>query len=256
MDDLDLDFGPAEAARRHLTATMYDSLLEVARLREYEFPELRDVVADFLLVNVTHRRGGTLAYFAPDRWELGETAMSEINLIADRSHTFPNLSRGEDVLVSLIHELAHLRAHHAGVKDTSTGGRYHNRRFGEIALALGLKVERTGDYRGLTTPGISVRYWDEYAHLIATLDDAMVLKVSSVARRRVREPSAAEPADTPGEAQVSKYVFASCACRTSSGNARTIRVASGSWSIDTIRCSDHGRKLCWNSHQGRCNHRP
>ena len=45
-----------------------------------------------------------------------------------------------DVLGTLLHEATHALAHVRGVQDTSRQGRYHNRRFRDLAEEIGLDV--------------------------------------------------------------------------------------------------------------------
>lgn len=48
----------------------------------------------------------------------------------------------EAVLATLLHEATHGVAHVRGVKDTSRGGRYHNKRFAALGEELGLRVSQ------------------------------------------------------------------------------------------------------------------
>jgi hypothetical protein len=48
----------------------------------------------------------------------------------------------------LVHEAAHALAAARGIKDTSRGGTYHNRRFWELAAELGLEVRDGGGSAG------------------------------------------------------------------------------------------------------------
>ena len=51
------------------------------------------------------------------------------------------LQRGPvDVLGTLLHEAAHGLAHARGLRDTSRQGRYHNKRYAQLAVELGLDV--------------------------------------------------------------------------------------------------------------------
>lgn len=49
---------------------------------------------------------------------------------------------GVQVMTTLLHEAAHGLAHTRKIKDTSRGGRYHNRRFAAMAYELGLEVTK------------------------------------------------------------------------------------------------------------------
>ncbi|MFD0532338.1 hypothetical protein ACFQ1I_46500 [Kitasatospora arboriphila] len=68
---------------------------------------------------------------------------------ADGSAVRPELFAGGELLAlgsrrimqTLLHEAAHALATVRGIKDTSTGGRYHNREFAKLASALGLQPQ-------------------------------------------------------------------------------------------------------------------
>lgn len=61
----------------------------------------------------------------------------EINLIAE--YLFLPL---EDIMATLLHEMVHLHCLVNGIKDTSRGGTYHNKRFKVTAEIHGLNIER------------------------------------------------------------------------------------------------------------------
>jgi hypothetical protein len=95
-------------------------------------PEVPDVV---LVVAPAEKRGGKLGHFAAGSWRTrvnGESA-HEVLLVAEHLDREP-----ADVMLTLIHEAAHALAATRGIKDTSRGGRYHNRRFVAVAQELGL----------------------------------------------------------------------------------------------------------------------
>lgn len=71
----------------------------------------------------------------------GDEGYFEINICAE------HLARpfGE-VAGTMLHEMVHLYNLQNGVKDTSRGGTYHNKRFREAAEAHGLTVEETEKY--------------------------------------------------------------------------------------------------------------
>jgi hypothetical protein len=78
----------------------------------------------------------------------------------------------EDVLATLLHEAAHAIAHERGLTDTSRQGRYHNRRFRQVALELGLHVERHPQL-GWTLTTVPEPTVALYAAEIAALDRAL-----------------------------------------------------------------------------------
>jgi hypothetical protein len=83
-----------------------------------------------------------LGHFAPDRWQVNGAGRHEVLVGGE------GLQRGPvDVLATLLHEAAHGLARARSIKDTSRQGRYHNRRYAQLAAELGLDVahhERIG----------------------------------------------------------------------------------------------------------------
>ncbi|NUW47016.1 hypothetical protein [Nonomuraea rhodomycinica] len=96
-------------------------------------PEVPDVV---MITGTSGQRGGDRwGHHWPERW-----------VLADGSGRRPELfiagelfaKGGRRTLLTLLHEAAHALAHARRIKDTSREGRYHNRRFVEVARELGL----------------------------------------------------------------------------------------------------------------------
>lgn len=59
----------------------------------------------------------------------------------------------EETLDTMLHEMVHLYCRENGIKEVSRGGKYHNRRFKEIAEAHGLQCVPCGQYGWNTAPG-------------------------------------------------------------------------------------------------------
>lgn len=107
-----------------------DSLMSQVRKLHPEVPA-NIVVA---IASGKSKRGSVHGHFAPESWEGGN---HEILLSGE------SLSRGANAtLGTLLHELAHAVAHSEGIKDTSNNGRYHNKKFKEIAEKLGIELEQ------------------------------------------------------------------------------------------------------------------
>jgi hypothetical protein len=104
-----------------------------------------------------HRRA--LGWFAWSRWETRDGAiLDEINFVPEY------LSRDLfDIAETLVHELAHLANYMAGIKDCSSF-QYHNRRFRDRALAVGLTCERVPGY-GWAKTALSPALRDRVARL-------------------------------------------------------------------------------------------
>jgi hypothetical protein len=76
-----------------------------------------------------------LGHFAPHRWQVNGTDHHEVLVGGEGLH------RGAlEVLGTLLHEAAHGLAQARKLQDTSRGGRYHNRRYAQLAHELGLEV--------------------------------------------------------------------------------------------------------------------
>jgi hypothetical protein len=231
---------PTETYLRQI-AVLSNVLLEAARRCADVLPGLYEVLQD----NVVVTSGGTakwaLGWFQQAAWRHGERRLDEVFVNADRSRAHPGMMSAEDVLVTLLHEGCHVYAQANGIRDTSRDGRYHNRRFGELAVAIGLTVV-PDPVIGHETPGLAASAYVKYADLLAELEDGLVLT-----RERVTVPKssggavdgdiAISTSSLTGVANSSKYVFACCRCAGARGNRITIRIARGSWRPQTIRCS-------------------
>jgi hypothetical protein len=85
------------------------------------------------------------------------------------------LARGAvDVLGTLLHEATHALAHVRGIQDCSRQGRYHNRRFADLAHELGLLVtQRPGiGWSDTHVPDVTRA---DYVDALATLNAAITL---------------------------------------------------------------------------------
>jgi hypothetical protein len=94
-------------------------------------------VPDAVLVVASGSEGKRVnwGHFAPHRWQVNGSDRHEVLVGGE------GLQRGPtEVLGTLLHEAAHGLAQARGVQDTSRGGRYHNRRYAQLARELGLEV--------------------------------------------------------------------------------------------------------------------
>lgn len=73
------------------------------------------------------------------QWVQGKNERYEINISVDYIGT----RSVESTIATLMHEMAHLYNLMNGIKDTSRGGVYHNKRFKETAEEHGLIIEHT-----------------------------------------------------------------------------------------------------------------
>lgn len=115
------------------------------------------------------RDGLKLGHFAASRWHVGEAQRAEVLVGGE------GLARGPvAVLGTLLHEAAHGLAQTREMRDTSRGGRYHNRRFRQLAEELGLTIAETPPigWSGTTVPETTAA---EYAGVLADLERALGL---------------------------------------------------------------------------------
>jgi hypothetical protein len=117
---------------------------ELVRVLETSWAAIRsrhsDVPAAVMITGAGSggRRGGLrLAHFAASRWQL-----SSRQRVAELFVGGEGLKRGgADVPGTQLHDAAHGLAHAREIKDASRQGRYHNRRFRQLAEEVGLDVQ-------------------------------------------------------------------------------------------------------------------
>lgn len=240
-----LEHGSASAdptdAHQRMVGLLGSTLLEVARRRQDALPGLVETLQDDVMITTGGTTRRTYGWFAEDAWRLGDRHVHELFLNAERRHRQPAIGAAEDVFVTLLHEACHVWARAQDIRDTSRGGRYHNRRFAEIAIVIGLDVKRHAVI-GHHTPGLSAWARVEYHDLLDELDRGLVL--TREPRRARPDPDndqpdgpSDDPAGKTARPAPSKYVFASCRCQDGRGRRVTIRVAKGSWRPDVICCA-------------------
>jgi hypothetical protein len=151
---------------QQLVAVLEDAWATI-RQHHAEIPEV------VVLVGTGTDRGGALrklGHFAARRWRLADGGERSEILVAgeglDRSpHT---------VLATLLHEAAHALAFARGIRDTSQGGRYHNRRFAAVAAELGLQATLLRPY-GLAWTAMLPATEARYAAPLGELTEVLVL---------------------------------------------------------------------------------
>jgi len=127
-------------------------------------PEIPAVVVTL----ATRGRVPKHGHYAAMAWRTGDAETSELFVAGE------SLEQGaEFVLAILLHEATHGLADARGVKDTSRQGRYHNRRYAELAGELGLDVEHNGGNHGWNNTSLTPGTIARYAATIAALDKAI-----------------------------------------------------------------------------------
>lgn len=134
---------------------------------------------------------GAYGHFSCGRiWEDGQARYHEINLGAeDINRPLPN------VVATLVHEMVHQYCHEEGIKDTSRGGTYHNKRFRDEASRRGLIINRHDVYGWtITEPG------EEVLQMVASGEFAAV----ECDLHRIKRNTTASGNDDEGEGKPGK----------------------------------------------------
>lgn len=264
-DDVCFPTGPTASIERFSNAA-HQALLEVARRRREDFPGLLEHLEDNVALHVglgSHRaaRGwfrcsGLLVNgrpvdeihlnIEPELPRLSDTPRSAVPArVGEIMKSAPSAASHADAavqtLTTLIHEATHAWNSINDIKDCCRGGRYHNRRFGEPAVDLGLAVV-PHPTQGVITPGLLPWAHIDYSDLLDSMGQALVLS-----RRQIQSETDAEAPDSqpemsgdasatptaPGEA---KYASATCACTDQRGASRRLRMARSAWEVGPVRC--------------------
>jgi hypothetical protein len=195
-------------------STLVAALEQVWTAIRRQHPE----VPPAMLVVASGSQGRRLkwGHFAAGRWQVADTACPEV-LVSGEGLDRP----AREVLGTLLHEATHGMAHTRRIADTSRGGRYHNRRFKQLAEELGLQVAEV-DPIGWSRTTVPEPTAARYATVLGLLAERLV------AWRR-RE----QPVGTAGGGSRNLLVCA-CAC------PRRIRVAPATLAVAPIVCGACG----------------
>lgn len=152
-------------ARKAATPSLaiIDALDSLAAEVRRNHPDVPDNIV-IVLASGKSRSGAIHGHFAPESWKDGhEILLSGESLERGAAPTFG----------TLIHELAHATAHVTGVRDTSNNGRYHNKRFKDIAEKMGITLEQapTIGWSVTSVPDATVQ---KYAKGLQKLEKALV----------------------------------------------------------------------------------
>jgi hypothetical protein len=209
------------AAASRLVAAL-EAAWAAIRAQHLEVPEVVLVVA---AGSDGRARRLTLGHFAAGRWELAQTD-GEAGATANRPEVLvggEGLRRGAlDVLGTLLHEAAHGLAYARRVQDTSRQGRFHNRRYAQLARELGLDVAQAAGL-GWSATNVLAATADAYDQALNVLGAALVLW------RR------AELAGPAGPERPRSSVACLCGC------GRRLRIARSTLALAPILCGACGQ---------------
>jgi hypothetical protein len=139
-----------------------------AEIRE-QHPEVPDAV--MIVASGTMMSTKRLGHYAEGRWSRrdaqGAPRIAEV-LVSGEGLQRP----AGEVMDTLLHEAAHGLARARELKDTSRGGRYHNKVFKGLAEEMGLKVEKLGSF-GLASTSLQPETIVKWAKTINDLGAAI-----------------------------------------------------------------------------------
>lgn len=187
-------------------------------------PELPPAVV--ILASGADRQRPRWGHWSASRWAVDGTSAGEVliagELLAPGGGNHPDLPVSERVLSTLLHEGAHALAFARAVQDTSRDGRYHNTRYRDLAIEIGLDCEQSAPY-GWTRTRITEAARQEYASVLRQFND--VLCGHRVAERRGKRTKARNG-----------WVRASCSCTP----GRLIRGTKSGLLVGPITCGNCG----------------
>jgi len=112
-----------------------------------------------------------LGHHNPGRWQ----RTTDSQLVDELLISGEGLARGaEDVFCTQLHEAAHVLARARDIADTSRDGRYHNHRYRDLAIELGLHVARD-PVLGWSTTTLPDATRAGYAAAISAIADAITV---------------------------------------------------------------------------------
>lgn len=119
---------------------------------------------------VTRDLKGRKGHFTPSTpWTNGEESFNEI------AFNLEHFTTPEELLSTLLHEVAHSLNHANGIEDCSSN-QYHNAKFKAQAEALGLKTEKTKKgYSATTLTDFGAKRWAKALKILAGAFDLVAL---------------------------------------------------------------------------------
>ncbi|MBI4941424.1 MAG: hypothetical protein HY830_11820, partial [Actinobacteria bacterium] len=233
-----------------LSSPLVAALEQVWAAIQHRHPEVPDVVIVVASGSVGAPRGALkLGHFAAMRWTHATTSSSTAAGEAGRDGgpALPEVFVGGEglalgaveVLGTLLHEATHALAHVRGVQDTSRQGRYHNRKFRDLAQEMGLEV-RDVPVIGWSDTHVPAATVTEYAPALERLYLAMTIHrraegtPTPTAGDNNNAATAADGETTPaggsGSSGSRNGTAARCAC------GRRIRVTASVLALGPITC--------------------
>lgn len=194
-------------------------------------PEVPDVVVT--LGSGAVARGMKWGHFAASVWAKGDEQVHELFVGGE------GLMRGPQALMgTLLHEAIHAACENLGIKETSRNGRYHNRKFAEMAEKFGIEVEHSAEL-GFSTTTMPDHTAAQYETALLDLDASITAYRSGYEMLLLpglpgATPTAGGTVKAPkpgGRKSNNNGVSASCGC------GRKIRLSVSAYEAGAITCN-------------------
>ncbi|WP_198950223.1 hypothetical protein [Kineosporia sp. A_224] len=231
-----------------LSSPLVAALEQVWAAIQHRHPEIPDVVIVVASGSVGAPRGALkLGHFAAMRWTHATTTSTAAGEAGrDGGPSLPEVFVGGEglalgaveVLGTLLHEATHALAHVRGIQDTSRQGRYHSRKFRDLAQEMGLEV-RDVPVIGWSDTHVPAATVTDYAPTLGRLYLAMTIhrRAEGTPTPTAGDHNGATAADgetTPaggsGSSGSRNGTAARCAC------GRRIRVTASVLALGPITC--------------------
>lgn len=126
---------------------------------------------------------------------------------------------GQMVVETALHEAAHALAAARGIRDTSCAGRWHNRKFAELAKELGLEPpKRAEKVIGFSECLITAATVSRYASVIRKLDAAALARIEAPGKgedegqEQEQDEDGKKEGPRGGKGRAGKRLAVACAC--------------------------------------------
>jgi hypothetical protein len=105
--------------------------------------ELVDKPQPRIVIQSRGRRRDVAGYFSANRWKDRKDEAGDVKPIHEITVCAEYLAKPlAEIIGTLIHEMVHMYCHYADIKDVGKDGRYHNQKFRDACLEVGLLVEK------------------------------------------------------------------------------------------------------------------
>ncbi len=169
-------------ATKAKTATKAEALSTITKALEQAHEIIKtETGAPRATLLVTRDLKGRRGHFTPyTPWQNGGETFSEI------AFNLEHFVSAEDLLSTLLHEVAHSLNHMNGIEDCSSN-QYHNAKFKDAAEALGLKTEKTKKgYSSTSLTEFGAKRWAKALKILTAAFDLTAMSTEGASKPKGR----------------------------------------------------------------------